>query len=185
MIYTTLMHRQRSRRGTKIPHNAVIHTLLVKITETELVIQDLQTAIDGDGNGAGHLSTPQHKQASKHLLNRQRKIISQCQQLDKLQSVLRSGKCGLLVWTKSMTSLLLMSWTVTLMQKVVVPDQTSMPVLTFVYTSRGTSASKAILKKQAVRRHLAPFPCIWMVLLHVPSSGSRSRPMVVVKVGRW
>ncbi len=68
------------------PTNAVIDALLVKITGTELVIQDLQSAIDGDGNGEGQLSAPQHKQASKHLLNRQRKIISQCQQLDKLQS---------------------------------------------------------------------------------------------------
>jgi hypothetical protein len=92
MIHTNLMHRQRSRRGTKIPHNAAIDALLVKITETELAIQDLEAAIDGDGNGAGQLSAPQHKQASKHLLNRQRKIISHCQQLDKLPSVLRSGK---------------------------------------------------------------------------------------------
>ncbi len=53
MIYTNLMHRQRSRRGTKIPHNTAIDALLVKITETELDIQDLQTAIDGDDNGAG------------------------------------------------------------------------------------------------------------------------------------
>ncbi len=95
MIYTNLMHRQRSRRGTKIPHNGVIDALLVKVTETELVIQDLETAIDGDGNGAGQFSAPQHKQSRKHLLNRQRKIISQRQQLHKLQSVLRSGKCGL------------------------------------------------------------------------------------------
>jgi hypothetical protein len=70
MIYTTLIHRQRSRRGTKIPHNTTIDVLLVKITETELVIQDFQVAIDGDGNGAGHLSAPQHKQVSNHLLNR-------------------------------------------------------------------------------------------------------------------
>jgi hypothetical protein len=58
----------------------------VKITETELVIQDLEAVIDGDGNGGGQLSAPRNKQASKHLLNRQRKIISQSQQLDKLQS---------------------------------------------------------------------------------------------------
>ncbi len=113
------MHRQRSRRGTKIPHNGVIDALLAKITETELAIQDLQAAIDGDGNGAGQLSAPQNKQASKHLLNRQRKIISQCQQLDKLQSVLRSGKCGLRVWTKAMTSLLLIPWTATLLRRIV------------------------------------------------------------------
>ena len=68
------------------PTNAAIDALLVKITGTELAIQDLQTAIDGDGNGGGQLSAPQHKQESKHLLNRQRKIISQRQQLDKLQS---------------------------------------------------------------------------------------------------
>jgi hypothetical protein len=185
MIYTTLMHRQRSRRGTKIPHNAAIDPLLVKITETESAYQDLQAAIDGDGNGAGQFSAPQHKQASKHLLNRQRKIISQCQQLDKLQIVLRSGKCGLRVWTKAMTSLLLMPWTATQLQKVVVPGQTSMPLLSLVYTSRGASASKVILKKQAVRRLLAPFPCIWLVLLRAQSAGSRSRPMAVVKVGRW
>jgi hypothetical protein len=42
MIYTTLMHRLRSRRGTKIPHNAAIDALLVKITETELAIQARQ-----------------------------------------------------------------------------------------------------------------------------------------------
>ena len=162
MIYTTLMHRQRSRRGTKIPHNAAIDALLVKITETELAIQDLQAAIDGDGNGAGQLSAPQHKQASKHLLNRQRKIISQRQQLDKLPSVLRSGKCGLRVWTKAMTSLLLMPWTTT----------------AFFLTP-------GVVLFGAVRRHLAPFPCIWLVLFRVPSAGSRSRPMAVVKVGRW
>ena len=162
MIYTTLMHRQRSRRGTKIPHNAAIDALLVKITETELAIQDLQAAIDGDGDGAGQLSAPQHKQASKHLLNRQRKIIFQRQQLDKLPSVLRSGKCGLRVWTKAMTSLLLMPWTAT----------------AFFLTP-------AVALFGAVRRHLAPFPCIWLVLLRVPSAGSRSRPMAVVKVGRW
>jgi hypothetical protein len=52
MIYTILIHRQRSRRGTKIPHNTTIDTLFMKITETELVIQDFQVAIDGDGNGA-------------------------------------------------------------------------------------------------------------------------------------
>jgi hypothetical protein len=83
------MHRQRSRRGTKIPHNEAIDALIVKITETELVIQDLETVIDGDGDGAGHLSAPHHKQT--FLLNWQRKIISQRQQLDKLPSVLRSG----------------------------------------------------------------------------------------------
>ena len=156
MIYTNLMHRQRSRRGTKIPHNTVIDALLVKINETLLVIQDLQTAIDGDGNGAGQLSAPQHKQASKDLLNRQSKIISQRQQLHKLQSVLRFGKCGpfclkLGVWTKAMTALLLMPWTATLLQKVVVPGQTSMPVLTLVYTSRGASASKANLSNARIR----------------------------------
>jgi hypothetical protein len=43
--------------------NTVIDVLLVKITETELVIQDLQAAIDGDGNGAGQLSALHHKQA--------------------------------------------------------------------------------------------------------------------------
>jgi hypothetical protein len=171
------------------PTNAAIDALLVKITGTELAIQDLQAAIDGDGNGAGQLSAPQHTQASKHLLNRQRKIISQRQQLDKLQSVLRSGKCGprclkLGVWTKAMTSLLLMPWTATLLQKVVVPGQTSMLLLSLVYTSRGASASKVILKKQAVRRLLAPFPCIWLVLLRAQSAGSRSRPMAVVKVGQ-
>jgi hypothetical protein len=144
------------------PTNTAIDALLVKITETELAIQDLQAAIDGDGNGAGQLSAPQHKQASKHLLNRQRKIIFQRQQLDKLPSVLRSGKCGLRVWTKAMTSLLLMPWTAT----------------AFFLTP-------AVALFGAVRRHLAPFPCIWLVLLRVASTGSRSRPMAIVKVGRW
>jgi hypothetical protein len=44
------------------PTNAAIDVLLVKITGTELGSQDFQTAIDGDGNGGGQLSAPQHKQ---------------------------------------------------------------------------------------------------------------------------
>jgi hypothetical protein len=43
------------------PTNTDIDDLLVKIIETELVIKDLHSAIDGDGNGAEQLSAPQHK----------------------------------------------------------------------------------------------------------------------------
>jgi hypothetical protein len=68
------------------PTNSTIDALFVNITETELVIQDLETVIDGNDNGGGQLSSPHHKQVREHLLNRQRKIISQRQQLDKLQS---------------------------------------------------------------------------------------------------
>jgi hypothetical protein len=51
-------------------------------------------------------------------------------------------------------------------------------------TSSAIASLVPTSKKQAARRLLAPFPCIWLVLLRAQSAGSRSRPMAVVKVGQ-